>query len=113
VRAAATFVDDTLQMACAVEDGMVLRLTRAGDLLGTTREALTTARAEVGEAAGLIAFNCLGRYRAAEAARLIGPLGRLYAEHRAVGFNTYGEQFNSMHLNYTLTGLYLGAGASA
>jgi hypothetical protein len=33
----------------------------------------------------------------------------LYRSYRVVGFHTYGEQHNSMHLNQTLTGVAFGA----
>jgi hypothetical protein len=32
----------------------------------------------------------------------------LYRKHGVVGFHTYGEQFNAMHLNQTLTGIAFG-----
>jgi hypothetical protein len=35
----------------------------------------------------------------------------LYQKHRVVGFHTYGEQLNAMHLNQTLTGVAFGARA--
>ena len=32
----------------------------------------------------------------------------LYRKYNLVGFHTYGEQYNSMHLNQTLTGVAIG-----
>jgi hypothetical protein len=99
-----------LQMACAIDEGVVLRMTRAGDLVATTREALDRASSQVGGIRGLIAFNCLGRYIEAEARGLLDDLGRVYEAHPVVGFNTYGEQYYALHMNHTLTGLALGGG---
>jgi hypothetical protein len=33
----------------------------------------------------------------------------IYKRHKIVGFHTYGEQYNAMHLNQTLTGIAFGA----
>jgi len=38
-------------------------------------------------------------------------LGRLFARHRVVGFNTFGEQSGGLHVNHTLTGLAFAAPA--
>jgi hypothetical protein len=35
-------------------------------------------------------------------------MGDVMARHGVVGFCTYGEQWNSVHLNQTFTGLVLG-----
>ena len=35
-------------------------------------------------------------------------MGDVLARHGVVGFCTYGEQWNSVHLNQTFTGLVLG-----
>jgi hypothetical protein len=32
-------------------------------------------------------------------------MSRLLADHDVIGFNTYGEQFNSVHVNQTFTGV--------
>jgi len=37
----------------------------------------------------------------------IGAMSQLLRAHRVVGFSTYGEQFNAMHVNQTMTGVAL------
>jgi len=32
----------------------------------------------------------------------------LYMEHNVIGFSTYGEQINGLHLNHTFTGVAIG-----
>ena len=41
-------------------------------------------------------------------AAYVGTFGELLAENQVVGFTTYGEQFNGMHVNQTFTGVALG-----
>jgi hypothetical protein len=35
-------------------------------------------------------------------------MDELYQKYAVTGFHTYGEQFNAMHLNQTLTGIAFG-----
>jgi hypothetical protein len=77
--------------------------------VGSTREALEQARARVGgELAGVVAFNGLGRFLAAEQQGLTARLGQTYASFPVVGFNSYGEQCDGLHVNDTFTGLAFG-----
>jgi hypothetical protein len=34
-----------------------------------------------------------------------GAVSALLQQHRVLGFSTYGEQLNSMHVNQTMTGV--------
>ena len=35
-------------------------------------------------------------------------MSELYRDNNVIGFGTYGEQYRSMHLNQTLTGIAFG-----
>ena len=35
----------------------------------------------------------------------LSKLSALLQQHRVLGFSTYGEQLNSMHVNQTMTGV--------
>ena len=60
---------------------------------------------EIGEVAVYIGFDCLHRRLDAEQRQIVRDLEDLYRRHRVVGFNTYGEQFDAMHLNQTFSGV--------
>ena len=110
VRSIAEIDGDTLIMASAVDPGTILRLMRAGDLVGSTRQAIAAAAAEVGgDLRAVIAFSCLGRHREALTAGLRAELGAIYDAHPLVGFHSLGEQKGPLLVNHTLTGLALGA----
>jgi hypothetical protein len=110
VRSVAKLDGDSLQFACAIEVGTVLRLMRAGDLVGTTERALATAANEVGgRPSAMIAFSCLGRHREALTRGLTAPLAALYDRAAVTGFHSFGEQVGALLVNHTLTGLVLGA----
>ena len=111
VRSVSGIEPGALRFACAVATGTVLELMEPGDLVGETRIALAEARkAAGGELAAVVAFNCLGRFLEAEQRGLVTRLGETYASHPVVGFNTYGEQCDGLHVNHTFTGLAFGRG---
>ena len=37
-----------------------------------------------------------------------GEIGDYLRRQRVIGFNTYGEQYNGMHVNQTFTGVAIG-----
>jgi hypothetical protein len=55
-----------------------------------------------------IGFDCVLRRLGAERQQIAHRLSELYRRHRVIGFNTYGEQYRSMHVNQTFTGVALG-----
>lgn len=105
--------EGALQFACAIEEGVVLSMARRGDYLGVLRDALERARTCVGEPELLIAFDCVLRlYETHESG--IGPeVSELMRRHKAIGFNTYGEQYNAQHVNHTLTAVAIGPSSGA
>ena len=57
----------------------------------------------------VLGFDCVLRRLDAENRQIRRQMEDLYRSYRVVGFHTYGEQHNSMHLNQTLTGVAFGA----
>ena len=41
------------------------------------------------------------------------PMGKIMADNRVVGFGTYGEQYNAMHINQTFTAVAIAEPAAA
>jgi hypothetical protein len=57
----------------------------------------------------VIAFDCILRGLELDQHGLRAAAGRLMDNNRAVGFSTYGEQYEAMHVNQTLCGIAIGA----
>ncbi|MNY70145.1 hypothetical protein D3C86_2082180 [compost metagenome] len=55
-----------------------------------------------------IGCDCFLRRMEVEASGLVADTAGLLVRHRVIGFNTYGEQFNGMHINQTFTGVAIG-----
>ena len=103
VRSIATAHEDrSLSMFARVDIGDVLRLGRPSGMLEKLESRLAAVGAELGSIGGMLTFDCILRRLEFEAAGLDDHVGAVLAAHRAVGFSTYGEQFNGMHMNQTL-----------
>ena len=103
--------DGSLQFACAIEEGAVVTLMKEGNMIEDTHQAMEQIKQELKEISGIIILNCLGRYVASEATGVTEAIFKEYNIGPIVGFNTYGEQYGSLHINHTCTGLALGQDA--
>lgn len=103
VRAISAVTEDGgLSLMSAIDTGTVLTLGRAEDLTQGMAEALAALPRPP---LMVLAFDCILRRLALERAGLAETMSRIYAQHRVVGFNTYGEQHSGMHVNQTFVGL--------
>jgi len=100
--------DGSLHFFCAIDEGMVLTAATSRSLVGATRDAFADIRDQIGDVSLYIGFECLLRRLDAEQHQLARDMSELYRQNRVVGFHTYGEQFGSMHVNQTFTGVAIG-----
>ncbi len=101
--------DLSLTFLCAIDEGVVLTIGRGGDLIGNLRQSFAMIESEVGRPELLIAFDCILRGLELDQRRLRAEAGRLMDDNNAAGFSTYGEQYEAMHMNQTLSGIAIGA----
>ena len=90
-----------LSLMSSVETGTTMTLGRAENLTG----GLEARMSGLGRTALILGFDCVLRRIALEQAGLGDAVGRIYRDHRVVGFNTYGEQHGGLHVNQTFVGL--------
>ncbi|WP_418904520.1 FIST N-terminal domain-containing protein [Cereibacter sphaeroides] len=88
----------------AIDEGLVLTLAEPQDLVAHLRQELAELGRERTPSA-ILACDCVLRRMEALDKQSIGAVSRLLREHRVVGFSTYGEQLNGMHVNQTMTGV--------
>jgi hypothetical protein len=55
-----------------------------------------------------IGCDCVLRRLELEGEGGVAEVGAFLREQQVLGFNTYGEQFNGMHINQTFTGVAIG-----
>ncbi|MDX2265783.1 MAG: FIST N-terminal domain-containing protein [Hyphomicrobiales bacterium] len=102
--------DGSLTFFCAIDDGVVLTVARARDMVASVETELARIDGDVGGIDLVLGFECVLRRLDAETRQIKGCVCDVYMENNIVGFHTYGEQFNGMHLNQTLTGVAIGRG---
>ncbi|HEY0941282.1 MAG TPA: FIST N-terminal domain-containing protein [Steroidobacter sp.] len=101
--------DGTLEFACAMEPGIVATVARPGDYVARLRDMFEGMRAAIGPPELVIAFECSARTAYMEQHGLTSDVEGLYRDNGVVGFSTLGEQFNTVHVNNSLTCLGIGA----
>jgi len=101
--------DGSLTFFCAIDNGLVLTVARSEGMVRSSRAAIERIETEIGPLAALFGFDCIYRRLDARHRNVTERVETLYREKGFVGFNTYGEQFRSMHINQTFTGVAIGA----
>lgn len=97
--------DGSLSFYCAIDDGIVMTVAEPTGMARATRDAFDEVRRKVGAIDLVIGFDCVLRQIDARNRQVTQVLSSIYRENHVIGFNTYGEQYISMHLNQTFTGI--------
>jgi len=102
--------EEKLDLFCAIEEGMVVRIGEAADLVGTIDQQYEDLRTDLGhdKTLVLVAFHCYQRRVEIERSQEQDRYREIVAKHPLIGFCTYGEQYNGLHMNQTTTGFALG-----
>ncbi|KUO57642.1 MAG: hypothetical protein APF80_11785 [Alphaproteobacteria bacterium BRH_c36] len=101
--------DGSLSFFCAIDVGLVLTVARPTDLAEATEATLSEVDKILSGTQMILGFDCILRRLDAENRQMGSRMEQIYRRHNVVGFHTYGEQYNAMHLNQTLTGIAFGA----
>ncbi|TPN48227.1 hypothetical protein FJ976_12715 [Mesorhizobium sp. B1-1-9] len=100
--------DGSLSFFCAIDDGVVLSIAQPKDMVESTRAALREVEERLGGIDLILGFDCVLRRLDARNRQVFRDISELYRINNVVGFGTYGEQYRSMHLNQTFTGIAFG-----
>ncbi|HLZ67908.1 MAG TPA: nitric oxide-sensing protein NosP [Aliidongia sp.] len=101
--------DSSLTFLCAIDEGIVLTVAKGVDILEDLKGLFRRLRKEVGPPDLIIGCDCVLRNLEIEERQLKSAVSALFVEQNVVGFCTYGEQYMSMHVNQTFTGVIIGA----
>lgn len=100
--------DGSLTFFCAIDEGIVLTAAHGVDLAENLAQLFDGLRRKLGEPALVVGFDCILRGLEMDDKGLRRQVGRMMAENNVVGFATYGEQYQAMHVNQTFTGVAIG-----
>lgn len=100
--------DGSLRFYCGIDEGLVLTVADGDDIARNLDAALTRLAAELGAVDLILGFDCILRRLEAEQKQKSLDVSQVLKRHGVVGFSTYGEQYRSMHVNQTFTGVAIG-----
>lgn len=100
--------DGSLTFFCAIDAGIVLTAARGVDIVEDLEQTFERVRAQVGEPELVIGCDCILRHLELDREGLKDRVGNILARNNVIGFSTYGEQFEAMHVNQTFTGVAIG-----
>lgn len=100
--------DGSLTFFCAIDTGLVLRVARGLDMVASLQAAFEEAEHVVGQTSAVIGCDCILRRLELEETGRLEDMSALVSRLPFVGFSTYGEQSDGIHVNQTFTGVMLG-----
>lgn len=94
LRACMNKVDEKgLHFMSRIRQGTRLTLTRAGDILSTTREALEARKREMGSLSAILHINCASRHTALRKWGQVEEFAELFGGVPSVSVSSYGEVY--------------------
>ena len=88
----------------AIDEGVVLTLADPQDMVAHLSGQMAQLSAH-GAPVAILACDCILRRMEAQEKQKTGAVSAILRDHGVVGFSTYGEQLNAMHVNQTMTGV--------
>ncbi len=104
--------DDSVTFYSAIDNGVVLTVAKTEGMVRSMRQCIEHIEHGIGEIDLMMGFECILRKLDARHRNVIGRIEDLYVENNIVAFNSYGEQYQSMHINQTFTGVAFGLPAT-
>lgn len=103
--------DGSLTFFCAIDNGLVLTVGRGNELVDNLRRNLASFQDGLPSLKVILGFDCILRRLELQQKGVTTEARSALGAVDFVGFSTYGEQFNGIHVNQTLTGIAIGEGA--
>jgi hypothetical protein len=100
--------DGSLSFYCAIDKGLVLTIAEGHDIVSDLKQELDEISQKVPNASLILGCDCILRKLEIVEKGLMKEMNGLLSGVNIIGFSTYGEQFNSCHVNQTLTGIVIG-----
>jgi hypothetical protein len=101
--------DNSLSFACAIDTGLPLTVGKCEGLTQSLEKQVEEITDEFKSIELTLGFDCIHRRMEILETGVQEEVESILRHLNFTGFSTYGEQFNSIHVNQTLTGVVLGA----
>lgn len=100
--------DGGLKLYGAIDNGIVLTIGESVDLLENLETLFDSLRRQMGDPALILGFDCILRGLEMDEMNYRRQVEALMVKNKVIGFATYGEQYMSMHVNQTFSGIAIG-----
>ncbi|MBD3232541.1 MAG: FIST domain containing protein [candidate division Zixibacteria bacterium] len=100
--------DGGLTFYCAIDNGLVLTLATGVDIVENLENCFNSLTKRFSNPQLIIGCECILRRLEVLEKELTPDVDERMKRFNVIGFHTYGEQFNSVHVNQTFTGIALG-----
>ncbi|MDZ4698319.1 MAG: FIST N-terminal domain-containing protein [Rhodothermales bacterium] len=100
--------DGSLTFLCAIDSGLPLTVANGVNYLEVLGEQIAALRADIGTPSLTIGCDCILRRIEILEKGIEQEVAGLLSEVNFMGFSTFGEQINGLHVNQTLTGIAIG-----
>jgi hypothetical protein len=100
--------DGSLSFFCAIEEGLVLRVAHGENLVENLEGTFDAIHEEIGEPQLVIGCDCILRNQEVTQNNQKAQVGKIFSDNNVIGFSSYGEQFQGVHVNQTLTAIAIG-----
>ncbi len=101
--------DGSLTFYCAIDNGLVLTVAKGTALLENLRQRLEKIHEDIPNVKLVLGCDCILRRLELQQKNLVEEARDILKGSEFIGFSTYGEQYNGIHVNQTLTGIALGS----
>jgi hypothetical protein len=101
--------DESLTFFCAIDEGIVLTVGKGVDIIENLEDLFRRIRMKIGDPQLVLGCDCILRHLELDQKGIKKEAGAIFMENNVIGFSTYGEQINAMHVNQTFTGVAIGA----
>ncbi|MEZ4699741.1 MAG: FIST N-terminal domain-containing protein [Rhodothermales bacterium] len=102
--------DGSLVLFCAIDTGLPLTIGRCVDYIEALDAQIGRLRGEIGQPALTLGCDCILRRLEIFEKGIEGDVSKRLQSVNFLGFSTFGEQINGLHVNQTLTGVAIGEG---
>lgn len=102
--------DGSLQLYCAIDEGIVLRVANSVDLITDLDQQFEKLQTALGDISLTLVCDCILRRTDIVSTQQLPAVNDVFLRNRTSGFSSFGEQFGGLHLNQTCTGIAFGRG---
>ncbi|WP_417320584.1 FIST N-terminal domain-containing protein [Emcibacter sp.] len=105
--------NQSIKFACAIDKGVVCSIARPDDPKQNLEKLFRDMENEIGPLALVIGCDCAARKMNFQIQGILDDMSQIYAANNVIGFASFGEQFNSLHMNNSFSCVAIGSKARA